>query len=156
MRKKYVILMGLVILGIIFGRMEDGRKEVFLRQDAPKAVIDAGHGGRDPGKTAEDILEKDINLEIALRLGDYMELGGWEVVYTRVEDKDLGAKSEDMRERAALGEDAEIFISIHQNSYPSAKVHGAQTFYRPDSEAGKALAESIQAALCLIPDENGA
>lgn len=118
-------------------------------------VIDAGHGGADPGKVGIDnILEKDINLSIALNLTEKLEDAGISIVLTRDSDVDLsnGAsnfKSADMRNRCALITEANpIFtVSIHQNSYPSEKVTGAQVFYFTESEEGLELATILQNSL---------
>lgn len=118
-------------------------------------VIDAGHGGADPGKVGvNDILEKDINLSIALQLAEKLENAGISIVMTRDSDTDLsnGAtnfKSADMRNRCALITEANpIFtISIHQNSYPSENVTGAQVFYFTESKEGKELATTLQNSL---------
>jgi len=118
-------------------------------------VVDAGHGGADPGKVGiNDILEKDINLSVALLLAGKLESAGISVVLTRDSDVDLanGAsnfKSADMRNRCALITDANpVFtISIHQNSYPAENVTGAQVFYYTQSAEGKALATTLQNSL---------
>ena len=118
-------------------------------------VVDAGHGGADPGKVGIDnILEKDINLSIALSLAETLENAGISIVLTRDSDVDLsnGAsnfKSADMRNRCALITEANpIFtVSIHQNSYPSEKVCGAQVFYFTKSEEGKKLATILKNSL---------
>lgn len=115
-------------------------------------VIDAGHGGPDPGKVSESgTLEKDINLKIALYLKEILESQNINVIMTRTEDKDLATetnkrKLSDIKERVKLMENsnADMVISIHQNSYPDAEVYGAQCFYPTDSEEGKKLAAIIQ------------
>ena len=118
-------------------------------------VIDAGHGGADPGKVGiTNLLEKDINLSIALLLSEELNANGISTVLTRETDTDLanGAsnlKSADMRNRCQLIIDtAPIFtISIHQNSYPSETVTGAQVFYFTHSEEGRILASTLQNSL---------
>ena len=115
-------------------------------------VIDAGHGGPDPGKVSENgTLEKDINLKIALYLKEILESQNINVIMTRTEDKDLATetnkrKLSDIKERVKLMENsnADMVISIHQNSYPDAEVYGAQCFYPTESEEGKKLAAIIQ------------
>ena len=115
-------------------------------------VIDAGHGGPDPGKVSESgTLEKDINLKIALYLKEILESQNINVIMTRTEDKDLATetnkrKLSDIKERVKLMENsnADMVISIHQNSYPDAEVYGAQCFYPTESEEGKKLAAIIQ------------
>lgn len=74
---------------------------------------------------------------------------------TRIEDEALGTKKiSDMRSRKEITNlsKADIIISIHQNSYPSQKVKGAQTFYYSESEKSKRLAESIQTELISFLD----
>ena len=124
-------------------------------------VIDVGHGGFDPGKvSADNLLEKDINLAIALRLKDYLEAQDCLVYLTREEDCSLcdpGAsnkKQSDMRNRVAFIEEyhPELMSSIHQNSFPSKKEHGAQTFYYHSSDNSQQLAECIQTALVDTAD----
>lgn len=118
-------------------------------------IIDPGHGGWDPGKTGNITDEKDINLEIALLLRDYLLAGGAEVWLTRDEDEALGkTKDEDMKKRISYAEkgDADIFISIHQNSFPKENAKGAQVFYFNGSEKGEALAGSIQNRLVTFAD----
>lgn len=111
-------------------------------------VIDAGHGGWDPGKVGKnDKLEKDINLAIAEDLQVLLELGGAVVFLTRATDTALAdKKNADLKARAAMPTNlwADIFISIHQNAFPSAKVRGAQAFYFDKSEESHHLAEAIQ------------
>ena len=94
-------------------------------KSSPVVVIDAGHGGKDPGKVGVNgALEKEINLQIALRLKSLLEQNDVAVVLTREEDKDLASeqaasrKNEDLRARAELIADAEpvVMVSIHQNS----------------------------------------
>ena len=114
-------------------------------------VIDAGHGGWDPGKVGKgDIIEADINIAIAKDLQILLDLAGATVFLTRAEDVALGdTKNTDLAARTAMPTEmkADIFISIHQNAYHTSKVHGAQTFYYGDSEKSKQLAEAIQARL---------
>lgn len=119
-------------------------------------VIDAGHGGDDPGKVGTNgALEKDINLAIAIKLKDILESEDIEVVLTRETDAGLNdadvnnKKVQDMRRRCEIIEkEKPVFtISIHQNSYSEEYVSGAQCFYYGQSEEGKELAETIQESL---------
>ena len=128
----------------------------FSEKDSGKGaviVIDAGHGGVDPGKVGvSGILEKDINLAIAKKLQARLEQDGMQTVMTREEDTGLyreGAsnkKREDMEARVRLIAEAkpELVVSIHQNSFPDASCTGAQMFYYKDSEESKKLAETLQ------------
>ena len=119
-------------------------------------IIDAGHGGEDPGAIGDSgSYEKDINLNIALKLQQFIEQSGGVVLMTRVDDAKMeGSKKNDMRLRKKLREDndGDIFVSIHLNSYPSESCKGAQTFYAND-ERSKELAEKIQKHMVDILDE---
>lgn len=117
-------------------------------------VIDAGHGGFDPGKVAADgTQEKSINLAIAKHLQAYLEQGGADVTVTRLTDEALAhGKTGDLKGRIRLQKGCDIFVSIHQNSYPSPDVHGAQVFYYKKSENGKRLAAAIQSRIKQAAD----
>jgi len=110
-------------------------------------VLDAGHGGADPGMVAGKIEEKHINLSIAKKVQTYLEQGGATVIITRLDDSDLGkSKSGDMQTRRLIANTshADIFVSIHQNSFASTKVHGAQVFFFNESDNSQKLATHIQ------------
>ncbi len=134
---------------------ESSSEEIPLELSSFCIVIDAGHGGADPGKVGvTNLLEKDINLSIALLLAEELKANGISIVLTRETDTDLsnGAsnlKSADMRNRCQLIIEASpIFtISIHQNSYPAESVTGAQVFYFTHSEEGRILATTLQNSL---------
>lgn len=153
--KKEKILIVLYLLIIFVGLVTTVRREsvaVFSMPMSKKVVlIDSGHGGWDPGKIGEgNVLEKDINLKIARKLQTFLEQGGSFVITTRTEDEALGdTKSGDMRERKRIANDekAGLMVSIHQNSFTQAGVHGAQVFYYEESEESKKLAECIQKEL---------
>ena len=103
-------------------------------------VIDAGHGGFDPGKVGiNGALEKDINLAVALKLGALIEkeLPNAKVVYTRKTDTALGQSlNEDLSARANIANKAEgdLFISIHANAAKNTSVKGAETLIMGESE----------------------
>ena len=119
-------------------------------------VLDAGHGGSDPGKVGcNDALEKDINLSIVLKLKTLFENKGYKVVLTRSDDtvpadeNSRSVKVEDLRNRVKLITDTNpvMTISIHQNSMPDhPSVHGAQVFYNAVSPGGE-LGMTVQGAL---------
>lgn len=119
-------------------------------------VIDAGHGGNDPGKIGiNQVLEKDVNLQIARRVRTLLEQNDVKVIMTREEDEglyDAGAankKVQDMKKRIELiaESNAPITVSIHQNSYSDESIHGAQVFYYTSSKEGKAAAILMQQQL---------
>ena len=95
-----------------------------------KVVIDAGHGGHDPGNTGTGRYkksEKDISLEVALQLGEYIERAyeNVDVIYTRKEDKFVTLKG---RTTIANKADADLFLSIHCNSAANKEAFGTETF----------------------------
>lgn len=119
-------------------------------------VIDSGHGGVDPGKIGVDgVYEKDINLAIAKQLQKVLERNDCQVIMTReadqglYEESDTNKKRADMAKRVSImnGCDADVVVSIHQNSYTDATSRGAQVFYQATSESGKQLATKIQETL---------
>ena len=123
------------------------------RGEQPVIVLDAGHGGEDPGKIGiNGALEKDVNLQITMRLARLLQQNGYHVILTRNEDKGLytgnqgSKKVEELKTRIALIESAGAALagSIHQNSYHQEEVSGGQVFYYKSSEKGKRLAEIIQ------------
>ncbi len=119
-------------------------------------VIDAGHGGADPGKVGvNEAKEKDVNLAIAKELRVVLEAAGFDVVMTRDEDIVLSgngkfSKVGDLNTRCKIINEAYdknnqcVLISIHQNSFSSESVHGAQAFYYQRSENSLKLAEILQ------------
>ena len=120
-------------------------------------VIDAGHGGHDPGKVGvNDALEKDINLQIAQKVKTYLEKNGIQVIMTREDDVMEDTKLEDMKKRVALINEIKpaITVSIHQNSYSDASVKGAQVFYYAGSEVSKGAASLMQEELRKVDTEN--
>ena len=161
MKRKLEILMAVILLlaACLFakqGVVVVGSLNLGTKTTRPCIVIDAGHGGNDPGKVGiNGVEEKVLNLQIAFRLKRLLESEGIQVVLTREDDNGLygirtsNTKIEDMHKRCEIITDAmPLFtVSIHQNSYPDEYIKGAQTFYYGKSPQGKALAESIQASL---------
>ena len=126
-------------------------------------VVDAGHGGDDPGKIGiNGAPEKDINLQIAQKLKKYLEAEDVEVVLTRETEDGLydahasNKKVQDMKRRIEVIEEADpiLVVSIHQNSYSEEYVKGGQVFYYGTSEVSKDLAETIQKQLKQLDPEN--
>ena len=124
-----------------------------IAQTQRTIVIDPGHGGNDPGKVGiNQALEKDVNLEIALKLRKYLEQQDINVVMTREEDRglyeetDTNKKVKDMKQRLAIMEQSkpDLVVSVHQNSYPQESISGVQVFYYRDSQAGKKAALVMQ------------
>ena len=104
-----------------------------VAQGVKVVVIDAGHGGsRFPGAGYNGIAEKNINLQVALKLGALIEknLSGVKVVYTRTTDKHFSTVlSEDLQARADIAHrnEGDLFISIHSNAHRNSEVRGVET-----------------------------
>lgn len=118
-------------------------------------VIDAGHGGFDPGALSDNgVEEQQINLKIALKLQRLLEESGTTTVLTRANEDSVGeTKREDMKNRKQIRdiEDSDMYVSIHLNSFPQENVKGAQTFYSGNEESKK-LAELVQKKLKEVVD----
>ena len=111
-------------------------------------VIDPGHGGDRPGACYEDIMEKDIDLAISLKLVTILQNLGYQVIMTRSDDTELG-----LYERADLANaaGADVFVSIHANAAENRPDYqGIYTYYHPSSNRGARLAQAIQTPLCQI------
>ncbi len=122
----------------------------------PTVVIDAGHGGMDGGKIGVNgEVEKEINLLIAENLKKLLEQQGIAVVMTRTDDNGLyeenasNKKQQDMKRRCELinKTEAELVVSIHQNSYTEPSVRGPQVFYYENSTTAKEIAAILQTSL---------
>jgi N-acetylmuramoyl-L-alanine amidase len=153
-----VIYLLIISIGLMF-TFRNRSVETFAMPLAKKTIlIDPGHGGWDPGMVSKtNALEKDINLQISLKLQQYLEQGGSYVLTTRAIDESLGdTKMSDMNGRRSIAnnENADIMISIHQNSYPKENVKGAQIFYYNESNNSKLLAESIQNQIVSFVDSS--
>lgn len=136
-------------------------KNIGVKEQELCVVIDAGHGGSDPGKVGiNGTLEKDVNLEIAMLVKQFLEEDDVKVIMTREDDGGLydtdasNKKVQDMKRRIALIDEnnPSVTVSIHQNSYPEEYVHGAQVFYYTGSTQGRQLAEAIQKRLVETVD----
>ena len=119
-------------------------------------ILDAGHGGEDSGAVGVNgVLEKDLNLQIALEIGRIFEEKNYVVVYTRTDDHLLYTEEQnikgirkinDLKNRCRFAEKypESIFISIHMNSFGSAKYSGLQVYYSGNNEESRLLADTIQ------------
>lgn len=128
-------------------------------------IIDAGHGGIDGGAVGKSgTIEKVINLSIAQKIKAYIEGHGDTCIMVREVDEGLyseygtirNKKQEDLKKRKDIIReyDADIFISIHLNSFPQSQYYGAQVFYMRGDEKSEALAKKIQEELIKTLDRN--
>ena len=164
-RVKYLTLLPvnvLLLIGFLLLSIWGSNAVTVLSENAPvmdrkTVIIDAGHGGVDGGATScTGILESKFNLEIALRLQDFMELLGIQTVMIRETDCSVYTQGQtiaqkkvsDLKERVRIVNSTEnaTLVSIHQNLFPDAKYSGAQVFYAPTEES-RILARSMQSAL---------
>lgn len=151
--------MGVILLmaaGFLAKRGSIYVQQMKVEKEKTCIVIDAGHGGSDPGKIGiNGEKEKDLNLRIAKKLKKDLEKKKFRVILTRDSDEGLysenarNKKVEDMKKRCEIIDDAKpVFtISIHQNSYPEEYVKGAQVFYYGQSKDGEELAKILQTSL---------
>ncbi|SFR62759.1 N-acetylmuramoyl-L-alanine amidase family protein [Anaeromicropila populeti] len=172
MKKYCYITIIIVILLIVYVTMKKGNK--ILEEDntvvteSPVAatiepegekiriVVDAGHGGFDPGKVGVNgVLEKDVNLDIALKLNKLLDENNFDVKMIRTQDNGLYDETDTNKKRVDLSRRVQIVnnsgarlaVSIHQNSFQQESSKGAQVFYHTASEEGKKLAQFIQETL---------
>ncbi len=120
-------------------------------------VIDPGHGGIDGGASNGDVLEKDLNLAVSLKLRDIINNDGNTAVMTRDSDdvtllnntSGKYVKKDDLLYRLSVidNSNADLFISIHMNKFDDTRYSGAQVFYSENGEESKKLGELIQASL---------
>jgi N-acetylmuramoyl-L-alanine amidase len=163
MNKKRIITMAVAVLALIgistavgiktFNVFNEGKKNEEPLIPKCTVIIDAGHGGFDPGKVGVNkALEKEINLSISLKLKSLLEQNDVHVIMTRETDEglyqesDSNKKNTDLKKRVEIinSSDAVIAVSIHQNSFPEESSSGAQVFYHNKSPEGKILAEVLQ------------
>ncbi len=129
---------------------------VAILNDKKVIVLDAGHGGEDPGAIGvSGVYEKDLNLQITKEIGRILSDCGYAVVYTRTTDKLLYnedeniygfRKSYDLKNRCRIAAEYEnsIFVSIHMNSYKNEKYQGSQIYYSTNNSESLKLATTIQ------------
>ncbi|MDR0531813.1 MAG: N-acetylmuramoyl-L-alanine amidase [Oscillospiraceae bacterium] len=159
---------GLVAAGIFAAQRAARQTGAEPARPAPVILLDAGHGGEDGGAVGVDgIVEKEINLPITLKLNAFLRALGYETQLTRATDASIhDAKASTLRERKtsdihnrfhmmeALTEN-DLFVSIHQNQFPSSAAHGTQVFYSKNHPQSAVLAEDIQrSVVALLQPEN--
>lgn len=168
-----VVLLALVIgyfcfasLSASFGYDKGGNTDkatVTENYNSLTVIIDAGHGGMDPGAVANGLIEKDLNLELALKLRDFLALSNVQVIMTRETDVLLGEgdtirkhKVADLNKRLEILNSTEncVFVSIHMNKFQQSGASGLQVFYASASKNAQTLAEHIQAFSKTIDSSN--
>lgn len=102
-----------------------------------RIFIDAGHGGKDPGTSHNQVIERNITLDIAKRLGQLLKANGLEVVYSRLNDKTIPLSQ---RTKLANKGETDLFVSIHVNANDNTAINGFETYFL-------SLASNKQAAM---------
>ena len=167
-KKSNVILIGLIfmLLAAIYSLNIGADTIPATGVEAQKVVVlDAGHGGEDPGKVSSysDLKEKDLNLKIAFKVKELLQNENYKVIMTREDDKLVYTEGttniyekrrQDLTQRKKIMDEsgADIVVSIHLNGFPEAKYYGAQTFYPPNSDKSLKLANSLQKSLKELVD----
>jgi N-acetylmuramoyl-L-alanine amidase len=124
-----------------------------VKDKVAKVVIDAGHGGSQPGAVGKLSKEKDINLKVALRVGELItqNFSDVSIIYTRKKDETV-----ELYKRAEIANKnkADLFISIHCNAVDNKSAHGVETFVMGlgKSEANMEIAKKENADILLEKD----
>ena len=162
MKKSISILLAAFIISfsiVAFQQIRLVSADNYSVENVPVIIIDAGHGGEDGGAVGIDgTAEKDLNLSISLKLNEILSAMGYQTRMVRTTDTSIHnadadsvreRKVSDIHNRAAIMNEYEncIYVSIHQNKYSGSSIWGAQTFYSPNNEESKELAQLIQASI---------
>lgn len=160
--KQIGFTLGFIVLLFIFTYQfsDNGSwKQWSLPLSGKVIVLDPGHGGIDGGAVGRDgVLEKDISLDISLKVRDYLQEAGALVIMTRERDKDLAGKDtqrirtrkwEDLQKRKEIinNSNGDLYLSIHLNALPASRWRGAQVFFNPSDKKGEAASKFIQSEL---------
>lgn len=157
LNKKLILLLGIVLLILIFRVFfRDTRVfNIFSRQWGKTIVVDPGHGGIDGGTSDKTgLLEKDINLEVGLKLKKELLVEGFKVIMTREKDQSLEdlsridgsryRKDLDARKCIINENNSITYVSIHVNASTSSRARGIKIYYYPGSKDGQILADNIK------------
>ena len=169
----FLLFLG-VVFAVLFGLAEKIRckneLDVLNKSTSSQSktiILDAGHGGEDGGASSADgLLEKDLNLSLALFMHDILALNDMDVILTRDTDTLLydrnvdfqgRKKMLDMAARIKIAQDCPeaVFVSLHMNTYPHPSCKGVQVWYSENNSLSNDLAKSIhQTAQELLQPEN--
>lgn len=146
------------ISSVLICQIQLASSNAIVNSTLPVIIIDAGHGGEDGGAVAVDgTYEKDINLQIALKINDILSIFGYKTHLIRTTDTAIHTTGETIRQRKIsdihnradtmnLYENC-IYLSIHQNKYEDSRIWGAQTFYSANFDESREIAQFIQNAV---------
>ena len=167
-KRKIVAIVAVVLLAamMLVSSVGGGTDKVSALPTANRVIIiDAGHGGPDGGAIGGDnTAEKDLNLEVALKLQKLLEQSGCTVFMTRTEDISLSTPEDDANRQRKVADlanrkkmideyDVEAFVSIHMNTFSDPQYFGTQVFYS-NSSGSKQLADYIQTEVCKEDTDN--
>lgn len=138
--------------------------KVMASENEKVILIDPGHGGFDGGaKSKNGVIEKDVNLQISMKLKENLEGKGYKVYLTRENDEALDnsgstikeKKRIDLKKRREMKKETncDVFISIHQNMFPQEKCYGAQVWHGSNN-VSKILADNIQNSIKESVNDN--
>jgi len=152
-RKIVIAIIALLILLLASSLLISNNSTSVFNNSRKTIVIDPGHGGIDGGSSNAGLLEKTVNLQISLRLGNILKDKGINVVMTRDSDVSLESKSslnssrynKDLHARKTIidSNNSTAFVSVHMDSYKDSSARGVRIFYHSTSEESKRLAQSI-------------
>lgn len=155
LNRKFLFAIGFLIIIIVtmFIIRCYRASNIFNYRGSDVIVIDPGHGGIDGGTSVGELLEKNINLDIGLKLKKELKKEGYKVIMTREKDESLEKYSDinssryrkDLNARKCIVNDNDpiVFVSIHVNSSKKSSARGVKVYHYPISIEGKKLAESI-------------
>ncbi|MBT31882.1 MAG: N-acetylmuramoyl-L-alanine amidase [Thalassobius sp.] len=146
---KNLLIIPLAITGIMLCSFQPVDKPAY---SVKKIVIDAGHGGFDPGCSGSYSKEKELTLEIAFELGKLISTfhKDVEIIYTRTKNQYVN-----LHERAMIANraSADLFISIHCNAYPKENIHGTETYTMGLSHTNDNLAVAMRENSVILQEE---
>lgn len=161
MKKSLVALILAIIVcisSVLICQIQLVSSNTIINSTLPVIIIDAGHGGEDGGAVGVDgTYEKDINLQISLKINDILSIFGYKTYLIRTTDTAIHTSGDSIRERKAsdihnraatmnLYENC-IYLSIHQNKYSDSRIWGTQTFYSANFDESREVAQFIQNAV---------
>lgn len=146
------------ISSVLLCQIQIASSGTIISDELPVIIIDAGHGGEDGGAIGVDgTYEKDVNLEISLKLNDILSIFGYKTHLIRTTDSAIHTEGDTIRQRKVsdihnrtatmdLYENC-IYLSIHQNKYSDGRIWGTQTFYSANCDESREIAQLIQNAV---------
>lgn len=152
-----------MVTSVGYQTFAEANNATVIAKESITIILDAGHGGEDPGAVANGVVEKEVNLSVTQKLADFLSLSGYRVVLTRSGDRMLYNEGQEQRKKyfdlfnrvqIAAGEINSIFVSIHANKFPLESCFGLQTFYSPNNSDNSLLANCIQDASKLLNETN--